>query len=176
MQLRSTFVTVTGWIFIVLSGLFMLQCLLFLFQPTDTLLAQVQQQQAMQPAGTPALDPAMMVSMMRGMFFFLFVVELWVLLSSVGLVMRKGWARISFIVILVLGILVSLLYVLIGLAGRNIPMGAMPGTNPQMSGFMHAILGAMAIIGAVFAVLFAFIIYKLNTEKVKQEFLPPPKA
>jgi hypothetical protein len=51
----------------------------------------------------------------------------------------------------------------------------MPGANPQMAGFMHSLMGFMAVLGAVFAVLFAFIIYKLNTEKVKQEFLPKPK-
>src|SRR4051812_32780995 len=110
---RSTFVTVVGWIFIIFSGLFMLYCLMFMFTPTEKLLAQFQQQQALQPAGSPAADPAMMVSIMRGMFFFFFVAELWVLLSSVGLVMRKGWARISFIVVLALGIFFSLLYVLI---------------------------------------------------------------
>jgi hypothetical protein len=172
---RSTFVTVVAWIFIVLSGLGTLYCLMFMFTPSDKLMAQFQQQQAAVPAGSPALDPAMMVSIMRGMFFFFFVVELWVLLSSIGLVLRKGWARISFIVILVLGILFSLLYVIIGLAGRSMPMDQVPGANAQMGGFMHAIMGAMAVMGAVFAVLFAFIIYKLNTEKVKQEFLPKPK-
>jgi hypothetical protein len=175
MQQRSTFVTVVGWIFIVFSGLFALYCLMFLFTPTDKLLAQFQQQQALAPTGRPAVDPAMMVSMMRGVSLFFFVVELWVLLSSVGLVMRKGWARISFIVVLAIGIFFSLIYVLIGLAGRSIPMDQVPGANPQMAGFMHALMAAMAYIGAAFAAFFIFTIYKLCTEKVKQEFLPQPK-
>lgn len=174
-QERSTFVTVVGWIFIVLSGLGTLYSLMFLFTPADKLLAQFQQQQAAMPAGSPAVDPQMMMSMMRGMFFFMFVVELWVLLSSIGLVLRKGWARISFIVVLSLGIFFSLLYVLIGLAGRSVGPGAVPGTTPEMAGFMHAMMGAMAVMGAVFAALFAFIIYKLNTAKVKAEFAPPQK-
>ncbi|HEY3644414.1 MAG TPA: hypothetical protein VGM16_03675 [Gammaproteobacteria bacterium] len=174
-QQRSTFVTVVGWIFIVISGLGTLYCLIFMFTPTDKLLAQFQQQQAAMPAGSPAADPQMMVSMMRGMFFFFFVVELWVLLSSIGLVLRKGWARISFIVVMAFGIFVSLIYVLIGLAGRSAPMGQVPGSTPEMAGFMHAIMGVMAILGAVFAALFVFIIYKLNTAKVKAEFVPQPK-
>jgi len=174
-QQRSTFVTVVGWIFIVISGLASLYCLMFLFTPTDKLLAQFQQQQAAMPAGSPVVDPQMMLSMMRGMFFFFFVVELWVLLSSIGLVLRKGWARISFIVVLSLGIFLSLIYVLIGVAGRSAPMGQVPGGSPEMAGFMHAMMGAMAVMGAVFAALFAFIIYKLNTAKIKAEFMPAPK-
>jgi hypothetical protein len=174
MQERSTFVTVVGWIFIVLSALGTLYCLMFMFTPTDKLMAQFQQQQAAMPAGSPAVDPQMMVSMMRGIFFFFFVVQTWVLLSSIGLVLRKGWARISFIVVMAFGIFFGLLYVLIGLAARNAPMGQVPGGGPEMAGFMHAIMGAMAVMGAVFAALFTFIIYKLNTAKIKQEFLPKP--
>lgn len=175
---RSTFVTVTGWIFIVLSGLGALYCLMFLFTPADKIMAQAQQaqQQVAAQSGAAATDAAMIASVARGMFFFIFVVELWVLLSSIGLVLRKGWSRISFIVISVLGILVSLVYVLVGLAGRGTATAGIPGATPEMAGYMHSIMGAMAVMGAVFAVLFAFIIYKLNTEKVKQEFLPQPKA
>ncbi len=172
---RSTYVTVVGWLFIVLSGLVAIYCLIFLFSPTDKLLAQFQQQQTLMPAGQPRQDPAMMLSMLRGMCMFFFVVELWVLLSSVGLVMRKGWARISFIVVLSLGIFFSLIYVLIGIVGRSMDMSTMPGANPQMAGFMHSVMAAMAYMGALFAAFFIFTIYKLCTEKVKAEFMPPPK-
>lgn len=168
MQERSTFVTVVGWIFVVLSGLSALQFLLILFTPMDNLLAQLQQ---MQPAGAPMVDPAML----HGMFVFMFCITAWVLLSSIGLVMRKGWARISFIVILGIGIFFNLIYVLIGLAGRSMPMDQVPGANPAMAGMMHTVMGIMAGLGAVFAALFAFIIYKLTRQKIKAEFAPPTK-
>jgi|SRR6185312_5297869 len=175
MQQRSTFVTVTGWVFVVLSGLAALQFLMILFTPMDKLLADAQlQAQLMQPAGTPQSDPALMASMLHGVFIFLFCVAAWVLLSGIGLVMRKAWARISFIVILGVGIFFNLIYVLIGLAGRG--MGQVPGANPAMAGMMHSVMGVMAVMGAVFAVLFAFIIYKLTREKIKQEFMPQTKS
>lgn len=169
MNNRSTFVTVTGWVFVVLSGLATLQFLLILFTPMDNLLAQLQQ---MQPAGAPMVDPVML----HGMFVFLFCVAVWVLLSGLGLVMRKGWARISFIVILGIGIFFNLIYLLIGLAGRGMPMDQVPGANPAMAGMMHSVMGFMAVMGAVFTVLFAFIIYKLTREKIKQEFAVSAKS
>lgn len=177
MQQRSTFVTVVGWIFVVLSGLAALQFLLILFTPMDKLLADAQlQAQQMQPAGAPQADSALMASMLHGVFVFMFCVAVWVLLSGLGLVMRKGWARISFIVILAIGIFFNLIYVLIGLAGRGMPMDQVPGANPAMAGMMHSVMGVMAVMGAVFAVLFAFIIYKLTREKIKKEFAAPPST
>ncbi len=176
MQERSTFVTVVGWIFIVLSGLAALQFLLILFTPMDKLLADAQlQAQQMQPAGAPQTDPTLMASMLHGVFVFMFCVMAWVLLSGVGLVMRKGWARISFIVILGVGVFFNLLYVLIGLAGRGMSMTEVPGANPAMAGMMHSVMGVMAVLGAVFAVLFAFIIYKLTRPVIAKEFVTSPK-
>lgn len=171
MQERSTFVTVVGWIFIVLSAIGLLQSLMFMFLPMDKMLAQAQQ---VQP-GQPAADPAFMASFMRGMFFFFFVVEAWVLLSSIGLVMRKGWARISFIVVCAIGAFFSVIYVLIGLLGRSLPMNQIPDSTPAMADFTHSIMTVLAVMGAVFAALFIFTIYKLSTQKVTQEFLPQPK-
>src|ERR1700739_523772 len=110
MQERSTFVTVVGWIFIVLAALGMLQSLMFLFLPMDKFMASMQTVQAQQ--GGPAPDPAFMASFMRGMFFFFFILEAWVLLSSIGLVLRKGWARISFIIICSISTFFSAIYVL----------------------------------------------------------------
>lgn len=171
MQQRSTFVSVVGWIFIVLSAIGLLQSLFFMFTPMDKLFAQAQQAQA----GQPAPDPAMMASVMRGMVFFFFVTEVWVLLSSIGLVMRKGWARISFIVVCAMGTFFSLIYVLIGLLGRSVPMDKAPNVTPAMADFTRSIMTVLAVIGVVFTALFIFIIYKLSTQKVIQEFLPQPK-
>ena len=172
MQERSIFVTVVGWIFIVLSAIGVLQGLLFLFIPFDKIMAQAQLQA---PAGRPAADPALMTSIMHGMIFFFLVVELWVLLSSIGLVLRKAWARISFIIICSIGVFFSSLYVLLGLLGRNMPMNQAANAPPGMADFMHGMMTVMAVMGAIFAVLFIFIIYKLNTGKVVEEFRPQPK-
>jgi len=173
MQQRSTFVTVVGWIFVALSGLGALQFLVILFTPMDAQLFTEAQQ--MQPAGAPQMDPAAMASMMHSVFIFMFCLAAWVLLSSIGLVMRKGWARISFIVILGIGIFFNLLYVLIGLAGRSMPLDQVAGADPAAGGMVHAIMGAMAVLGAVFAILFAWIIYRLTRPATAKEFEPSHK-
>lgn len=56
-------------------------------------------------------------SVIHGMMIFGVAISLRVLLSAVGLVRRKGWARISFIVICTVGVIGSLIYLLVGLAG-----------------------------------------------------------
>jgi hypothetical protein len=166
MQDRSIFITAVGYIFSVLAGLCALYCLMFLFLPQEQLLATVKEQQAAMPQGSPMLDPATLASLIRGVMFCAFVIVLWLTLSAIGLVKRKSWARISCIVLLVLGAVVGALYLLIGLAGSS-----MPGMAEAGQGRLHA----MALIGAAFAALCVFTVYQLNTAKVKQEFAPPAK-
>lgn len=161
---RSAFITVTGWLLAVVGGLGACYCLLFLFLPQQQLLDVVKQQQAAMPQDLPALDPAVLVSIMRGVMFGAFVLFLWGALSGVGLTRRKAWARLSCLVMLVLGAMVGLLYLLIGLAAGSMPAVAAAGQGR---------LGAMVIVGGVFAALCAFAAYQLSSAKVKQEFTPP---
>jgi hypothetical protein len=144
-----------------------------MFLPMDKFLASAQAVQQQQ--GQPVPDAALMGSVMRGMFFFFFVVEAWVMLSSIGLVLRKGWARISFIVICSISTFFSAIYILIGVLGRSAPLGNVPNATPQVVAMTHSIMTIMAGMGVVFTALFIFIIYKLSTQKIAQEFLPQPK-
>ncbi|MFI4921641.1 MAG: hypothetical protein ACHQAZ_08390 [Gammaproteobacteria bacterium] len=161
MQQRSKLVTVVGSIFVILSALGLLQCLLLMFTPSDKLLEQTQL-----TAGNPQLDPALMASVLHGVFVFMFVLLLWVLLSSVGLVMRKPWARTSMIVLLGVGIAWNLLYVLMGVTGGPAGMGAM----------MQGMGKVLAVMGLVFIGLFGWALYLLTRPKIKAEFLPTPKT
>lgn len=170
MENRSTFVTVVGWLFIVFSGLGLLEMFMFAFMPFDKLMMSMPQQK-----GMPAVAPALYSSVMHGMMLFGVAVTLWVLLSSIGLVMRKNWARISFIVICVLGLIFSLLYLLVGLAGVAFMGAGMANQTPEMAEFGRAMVRVMIVFCTVFAALYGFIIYKLSTAKIKQEFLPAPK-
>jgi hypothetical protein len=161
MSQRSKAVTVVGSIFVILSGLGLLQCLLLMFTPSDKLLAQTQL-----AAGSPQLDPALMASVLHGVFVFMFVLLLWVLLSSIGLVMRKAWARTSMLVLLGIGVVWNLLYVLMGITGGPAGMGAM----------MQGMGGALAVMGLIFIGLFGWAIYLLTRAKIKAEFAAPPKG
>jgi hypothetical protein len=161
MQQRSIFVTVVGWVFAGLAILGLVNCLMFLFMPMDKLAAQLPQP----PDGAQA-DPALFINVMRGVFFFIFVVLTWVLLSAVGLIMRKPWARVSMIVLLVIGILWNLLYVLIGVTGGPAGMGAM----------LQGMGGTLAVMGLIFIAVFVGVIQMLRTDKVRREFLSKGSA
>lgn len=160
MSQRSKAITITGWIFIALAGFGLLNCLTLLFMPVDQLMAALPKQ----PEGAK-IDPDLFISVMRGVFFVIFVVLTWVVLSAVGLIMRKPWARISMIVLLVIGIVWNALYVLLGVTGGPAGMGAM----------LQGMGGVLAVMGAVFIVAFAWVIRLLRSEKIKQEFAASPK-
>ena len=168
MEQRSTFVTVIGWIFIVFSGLFLLESLMFMFLPFDKMLPHLPP-----PQGGPAPDPALVSSMMHGMFFVFGALSAWVLLSSIGLVLRKNWARISFMVILVVNLVFCGLYLLLGLlVVAFMPSGGMPGQPPEMAGFARGMVIFAVVFCAIFAGLYGWILYKLGREEIKKEFLP----
>lgn len=166
MSQRSTAITVIGWVLAIVSALGAFYCLLFLFLPQEQLLGLVKDQQAAMPKDMPTPDAAALVHLMRGVMFAVFVVLAWALLSALGLVKRKPWARVSCVVLMVLGMLLGALYVLIGLAASGMP---------SMAGAAGGRVQAMMLAGAVFAALCGWVLYMLNTAKVKQEFQPPPR-
>ncbi len=168
-QERSIFVTVVGWIFIVFSGLFLLEAVMFMFMPFEKFLPKMPAQ-----PGVPAPDPAMLNGIMHGTFFVLGALSAWVLLSSIGLVMRKNWARISFIVLMVLDLIFCGLYLVFGIASIVFTSHtALPGQPPEMAGFVRSMMVVVVVFCAVFAVLYGWILYKLNTAKIKAEFVSP---
>ena len=170
MEQRSTFVTVVGWLFIIFSGLFLLESLFFMFIPFDKMFPHMPQAQ-----GAAAADPAAMTGFMHGMFFVFGALSAWVLLSSIGLVLRKNWARISFMIILVINLIFTGLYFIFALfAAVFVPSGSLPGQPPEMAGFMHSMMIFMVVFCAIFLGLYGWILYKLNTEKIRQEFVSMP--
>ena len=169
MEQKSTFVTVVAWIFIVFSGLFLLESVTFAFMPVSDIARLAHPAQALKPGDT------LYLTFMHGFFLVFGAVSAWVLLSSIGLVMRKNWARISFMVILVINLICCGLYLLIGLfAVAFMPTGPLPGQPAEMAGFARGMVIFMVVASAVFGALYGFILYKLGTAKIKQEFVPTP--
>jgi len=167
MEQRSTFVTVVAWIFIVFSSLFLLEAIMFMVMPVEKLSALMQPAQALKPGDT------LYLTFMHGFFLVFAALSAWVLLSSIGLVLRKGWARISFMVILIFNLFFCALYLIVGVFG----LVSMPGPGPlsEPTGFARSMMVFMTVGSAVFGGLYGFIFYKLGTAKIKREFLPPPK-
>jgi hypothetical protein len=164
---RSTFVTVVAWLFIVLSGYAVAVSLLqnamvhLMFQP---------ERLSEMPHDMPA-TASFIFNNAQLLVFALFLVFLTVLIASIGLLRRKNWARVAFIVFLSLGILWNLGVIVL----QTVFFGNMPEMprGPQAEGFdtMWTIMQwFMVIFGIGVAALFGWIIKRLISEAVRREF------
>lgn len=168
-QPRSTFVTVVAWIFIVFSGMGLLEFVVFALGPFGRLFtAQLAAQSGPQP------PPALILSIVHVVMLVGVVVTAWVLISAIGLLLRKNWARISFIVILILGIGFSIVYMLLGIVGalgmHNLPASA--ESPPDVQAVVPFMVGAMLIFGLIFVGLYSWILVMLFRKKIRAEFQP----
>jgi hypothetical protein len=173
---RSNFVTVLAWIFIVLSGFAVFVSILqnvmitYLF-PMERIQEVMQEQQAQQH--------------IPGAFRFLFnnfawffraflVISLAVLAASIGLLRRKNWARIAFIMLMALGILWNLG----GVALQSILLSSFPPFPHEASAEMAENFSRMLIVMKIatafmvvaFSALFGWIIWKLVSPQIRAEF------
>lgn len=173
MEQRSVFVNVVGWIFLVLSGLWVLEFVVLLFVPWQEFMSQAQMQAAQMPH-----DPQLLgAHIMRAVFLIWLIVGLWVFASSIGLLLRKNWARISYIVMMALGIGFNALYLLIGILMlvlfHSKGFQNNPAFPPGMSGMLSGLMTVWIIFTVVFLALFIWILIKLTSEAITREFRPP---
>ena len=173
---RSTFVTVVAWIFIVLSGFATLVAVLqnlmiwFLFQAPAF-------GAAMQKAGNEPGVPAF-VGWISRFFYVIFLVFLAVsasmLASSIGLLQRRNWARIAFILLMALGIAWNLAGVAFGALMLWL-FPAMPpmhgGAAPPFAWMMGIVMAFNVVIAIGFSALFYWIIHRLRSPAIRQEFV-----
>jgi hypothetical protein len=173
---RSSFVTALAWVFIAMSGFatfvsILQNIMILIFFPGDQMQATINQAEA---AGVlPAFGKFMFANFPIFFVFFL-VFSTSTLVSSIGLLKRRNWARLMFIVVLVLGILwniggVFLQYHLVS----SFP--AIPEDAPEeFMGRFFVVGRVIMVFGVVMAMgisgLFAWIIKRLSSEMVKKEF------
>jgi hypothetical protein len=168
---RSTFVTVVAWIFIVLSGfasaIATLQNIMFHF---------VLSQPGSPPIQVPA-DPnippyaGFMLNNMQLLFLAFLVVSLATFITSIALLRRMNWARLSFIAIMALGVVWNLLGLVLTLTMfKNFPNINGTPNMPDMNIFMNAMIAFNVALAVGLSGLFAWIIKKLVSEQVRAEF------
>ena len=180
---RSTFVTVLAWIFIVLSGfatfIAVLQNVMVSFMPRDFFNA------AMQDSSFAHVMPPSTRFMMAHLqlFFLVFLVLcLLTLVTSIGLLQRRNWARLVFIGLMSL----SILYNIAGLVLQQSMMSsinsqfpidsvfkadsAFQATGLQFDQMMHAMRTTILVMTIGFVALFTWIIVKLVSRPVREEF------
>ena len=172
---RSTFVTVTAWIFIALSGLAVLisilQNIIFAFIASNSEFQQAFEQQE----NVPEFMRFFLDNIQLILFVSLLLIIL-LLASSIGLLVRKNWARKTFIVYMfILGV-----YMIVGSALQQYWMAEMmpafDDQNAPPQGFQD-IFEAMQYIILIFnvglGVVFCWIGWKLMKPAIKEEFVTP---
>lgn len=175
-QLQSVFVSVLSWVFIVFSAfgclIMLMETLLFFMMPFDQMLAA-----SAQKSGAPQV-PALVGGFMRGFILIVLGFNLWALISSIGMLRRKNWARISIIVLLSLGLFWQLIGMIwsVALLVLGHSLTGAPVNDPQAAAFMqpmlYAISGFSLVLGIGMMVLFIWIIRKLVSPAIRAEFVP----
>lgn len=179
---RSTFVTVVAWIFIILSGfatvISLLQNLMVRFMPRDMI------DSAMQDSTFRVMPPAarFMFSHLQLLVLCALILTALMLAASIGLLQRRNWARLVFIGLLGLGII----YNLAGLVLQQSLMSSMTtqfsldsassadstlrSTAQQFDQMMAGIRVVMYVVTIGFVALFGWIIAKLSSRPIREEF------
>lgn len=172
---QSVFVTVVAWLFIIISGfaafITLLQNIMFHFVfQTDKMHEAMTQQQA---AGEIPPMAEFMFSHMHLFFGLMFVLAVLMLAAAIGLLLRKNWARITFIGLMIVGIVWNLG----SLAAQQFFMRGMPMPDDAPADFVHQTQSMMSVmtvfsilIAVIVSVLFAWIAWKLSSTRIRQEF------
>jgi hypothetical protein len=176
--IRSSFVTVLGWIFVCLAGFATLMSLLqnLMFQ----MVPAIQQKLATQPIPAEMAVPVGWIfSHIIWISRVLLLVSVTALISSVGLLLRRNWGRRLFIGLMGFAIAYHVLglafqWWLLGSAQSlmYLPPNAPANVVDGMRSFMRVmqIYAAMMPIG--FSVLYGWIIKRLCSPAVQREFSP----
>lgn len=176
MSARSSFITSTAWTFIVFAGLSSAIALLqnivvgvmFPAEGIRLTMREAQGQQAI---------PGFMVFMFEHLQFILgalLALSLFTLVSAIGLLKRRNWARLVFIGMMVLGVVGNVAGILLPYA-MFAAFPPMPDTAASDSGvnfelMINIMSGVMAVVAIVFAVLFGWIAKRLMSTEIKREF------
>ena len=168
---RSSFVTVTAMVFIVLS-LGML-CVSLLQNLMLNLLVPQEAFDAMPASpGMPAFF-AFFAAHVRGFIFAFLLLSATMLAASIGLLKRKAWARIAFIALMAFGIAWNFA----GLWLQHLMIQAMAAVAPPPEGGAPD-FGSMMLVMRLFSVaivvltsaVYGWIAYKLTRPHIAAEF------
>lgn len=174
--LRSGFVTGLAWTFIAFSGFATL--IAILQNIMITLVFPVEEMRdVMHQADGPDVIPGFakfMFENVRLLFAGFLIVSITTLISAIGLLKRKNWARLAFVGIMVLGIVWNLCSIAMPfLMSTMIP--TMPENSPtdfadQFDLIWKVMTVVTIAIALAFSVLFVWVIKKLLSAEVRREF------
>jgi ABC-type antimicrobial peptide transport system permease subunit len=168
---RSEFVTILAWAFIVLSGFGVAMLLL-----QSVIASQLPFDDIRELFGTDpdAPSPMMQAMILRMPWLFLapLVPALVALAASIGLLLRRNWARLLFIVLMALGIIWNLGGAVFGafMFAVMLPMTGAPDM-PAGSGMVMTAMTAVSVaVALALCLLFGWLIKRLISPEIRREF------
>lgn len=175
---KSILVTVVAWIFIILSGSAMpisiFQNIVVALSFGNRELEGAMNQGSGQPAWLESI-----VAHVPLFFHFVLVVLVITLVASIGLLLRRNWARLLFITVMGLGIAWNVSTVAFT-AFFFSSVGGIAGIRheaPMAFDFVYWAIVAVSVAQATgFSCLFGWIIWKLMSVKIRHEFPGAIKA
>jgi len=178
-QQRSTFVSVVAWIFIVLAGfatlISLLQNIMFSAMfPAEEMNKALSAPQAQEDI--PLFAEVIFSNFQLFLLIFL-AVSTTTFVSAIGLLKRKNWARIVFIVVMCLGICWNILILVM----QNLMFTSMPEVPAnEMGSEFGTVMTVMKVVSFVMVVgmsyLFGWIVYRLSSASIKAEFVLSPST
>lgn len=172
---KSTFVTVTAWIFIIFGGFSTLISLMqnimihFIFPQEEMNAAFSQPEVADQ---VPILVEFMFNNFNLFIFVF-FLLTAFTFIASIALLKRKNWARLYFIGILSIGILWNIGGVVMQhfMFSSMAEMPVEAGGPPEFQTAMTVMRIATIVLALAGCALLAWMIKKFTSENIKAEFI-----
>jgi len=171
---RSTFVTVIAWIFIALSGFTtVISILQNIMIQTIFSNPEFSQETKALPPDAPAFA-AFMIEHFRLFFFAFLLASAFMLVSSIGLLKRRNWARLCFIGFMALAIVwhmggLAIQFSMFSAMHEQVSAAATHGA-PDMAPFFIAMAVFSVVLALGFSFLFGWIIKKLISAPIAAEF------
>lgn len=169
---RSRFVTIVAWAFIVITAILMLQNIILVVIFSTSELRGVFNESQITTGNVPAIA-RFMFSHTRLLFCGFFIISTIMFVSSIGLLKRKNWARILFVVILALWVIWNLGNLFIqGGTMMYMPAKFNQAKDMQILQIMFVVVHIFkAIVFIGISIFLGWIAKKLFSKNIKQEFI-----
>ena len=178
MPQRSTFVTVLAWIFIVMAAfatlISLMQNVMVFFMFHGWGMDRAVDDVSRMPNAPPFIG--VFARYFYLVFVLFFVLSASTLASAIGLLYRRNWARIVFIVVMGFGIFWNLAGLALGAfmltVVNGFPMHAVHGAPFALSTMVVVVMAFNVAISLAVSALFLWIILKLRSPEIRAEFVP----
>lgn len=171
---ESAFVTVVAWLFIIAGGfatfITLLQNIMLHFLLPAETMHEAMLQQNTEPMPATA---AFMISHMGLFSGLMFLLAILTLAAAIGLLLRQNWARITFVVLMIVGIawnLGSLLVQQVFFHSLSAPENAPADLVQHSQGMMNIMSAFSFLLAAIICGLFGWIAWRLSSPAIKREF------